>query len=114
MSSGSRAPEPLGNDCFGSGGDRHALMQGVRIGLTVRVQVIPDHGLPELRREGEPGVDEVCFAAGSRLVEIHHERPGALAPCRGREPLELIGLEVVGVRLELLADLVYWPCVAAA
>src|SRR3954462_952433 len=101
-----RFSEPLGDDCFGTGGDRHALMQGVRIGLPVRVQVVPDQGLTQPGPEGEPGVHEVRLTAGCRLVEIDHEGPAALAPGCGRIPLELIRLEVIGVRLELLADLV--------
>src|SRR5207237_5245388 len=51
-------------------------------------------------------VGEGGLAAGLRLVEIDHEGPGALAPGRRGEALELARLEVVGVRLELVADVV--------
>src|SRR4051812_50077011 len=46
------------------------------------------------------------MAAFLDVIEIDHERPGALAERRCRVLFELVVLEVIGVRLELLRDLV--------
>src|SRR5919198_3013479 len=84
-------------------------MQRVVVAAAIRAQVVPQHRHALLGRDDEPDVDERGLAAFLDVVEINHERPGALSERRRRVALELIRFEVVRVRLEFLRDLVVLP-----
>src|SRR5581483_2569522 len=101
-----RPAEPFRDDRLVAGFHRRAVMHRVVVRRAVRLQVVPEHRHPLPRRDDQADIDERSLAAFLDVVEIDHERPGALSE-RGRGvALELVGLEIVGVRLELLRELV--------
>src|SRR5690349_14348666 len=101
-----RSPEPLGDDRLVAGAHRRAVMQRVVVAAAIGTQVVPYDGGALFGRHGKIDVDELGLAARFDVVQVDHEGPGALAERTRRVALELVGLEVIGVRLELLGDLV--------
>src|SRR6185503_10966015 len=104
-----RLPKPLRDDRLVAGRHRRAVVQGVVVRRAVALQVVPQHRHAGLRRNRQADVHERRVAARLDLVEIDHEGPRALPERGGRVALQLVGLEIVGVGLELLRDLVVLP-----
>src|SRR5258708_25055925 len=105
-SASSGTPEPFRDDRLVARFHRRAVVHGVEVRRAVGAQVVPQHRGAGLRRDRAADADARPLAARLDVVQVNHEGPGALAE-RGRGvALELVGLEIVGMRLELLRHLV--------
>src|SRR3546814_10212463 len=102
--------EPFGDDIFAPLAYLHPVVERVGIGRTVGPHIVPREQLADLGLVHLAGGEEARRAARSRLVEIDHQRPAALARDRAIGfPVGAVRIEIVGVRLELLPAVIALP-----
>src|ERR1043165_1889075 len=99
--------KPLGDDGLVAPRDGFAAMPRGRVRRAVRVQAVPQHGHPDPGTDAAIDLREARRATFHVLVQVHHERPGAVSPNAAGTAVH-VGIfgEVVAVRLEVSAHVV--------
>src|SRR5690349_16014429 len=99
--------KPLGDDGLVAARDGFAAMARRRIRRAVRVQAVPQHSHPDFGTDAAIDLREARRATFHVLVQVHHERPGAVSPNAAGAAVH-VGIfgEVVAVRLEVSAHVV--------
>ena len=99
--------EPFGDDILPPLAHLHPVMERVGVDGAVRANVIPGEQLARLGLVQLAGRQKARRAARTGLVEVNHQRPAALPRNRAIGlPVGAVRVEIIGVRLELLPDVV--------